>query len=511
MNLQEMNLREKVAQLFTFPAFASALDEDTRKLVTRLKAGGIFLGTSALIRPRQVGELCRDLQQASLEEGSGIPLFIAADLVAGAGCKLREGAVHFPKNRAIGAGGDEALAYESGRITAEESLAMGVNFNYSPVVDINNNPLNPVIGTHSFGEDADTVSRLGRAVIRGYQEHGMIATAKHFPGHGDTHVDSHEALPVLPFGRERLESFELAPFREAIRGGVDAVMVGHIAVPAWDDSSLPASLSYTLTTGLLRERLNFQGLIVTDGLSMKGITNQFTLEEACVRAVQAGADILLATVDSYEQAESVLEAVVTAVEQGEITEARIEESARRILQMKQKYRLTAEQYRFPDMSTDRLNSPASQRISRALADQALTPLRGLQRGVLAGEPQEQPWILIRDEHTAGFAGRLRSGLPNLREESAPSYEGTLALLSELPEDARVLLAVSHNKPMGEAFTEAADRLLGSMREGLWIHFGSEYDVRERSAPCLLAYDRAPSLQASAAAYLLGEEKVTIVP
>lgn len=510
MDSQNMKLREKIAQLFTFSALASSLDGETRRIVADLKPGGMFLGTSALIDPEQVGELCHSLQRASLEDGSGIPLFISADLVAGAGCKLREGATHFPKNRALGAAGDEALAYESGRITAQEALAMGINFNYSPVVDINNNPLNPVIGTHSFGEDAATVSRLGSAVIRGYQEHGLIATAKHFPGHGDTHIDSHEALPVLPFDRERLERFELVPFREAIASGVDAVMVGHIAVPAWDASCMPASLSYPLTTGLLRERLNFQGLIVTDGLSMKGITNQFTMEEACVRAIQAGADILLVTVDRYEHAQSVLEAVAAAVEQGDIAEARIEESYNRIINMKQKYRLTAQKYRRPAPSPETFGSPASQQISMAIASKALTPLRGMEQGALSGERRNLPWVLIRDRHTGVFADALRAYLPDMREETADHYEGTLALLAELSEDARVLLAISHNKPVGAAFAETADRLLGRAQEGWWIHFGSEYDVRDRAVPCLLAYDRAPSLQASAAGYLLGEE-VTIFP
>ncbi|WJH32355.1 hypothetical protein N6H14_18300 [Paenibacillus sp. CC-CFT747] len=197
--LAELSLEEKVGQLFAFYLNGEEELPRARKAAGEWKAGGIFLDMGILHNPRQVYELTAELQACALEEGSGIPLFLSADLVAGAGCKLRDGgAVHFPKNRAVGEVGEAKLAYESGRITAEESLAMGVNFNYSPVVDVNNNPLNPVIGTHSFGEDPERVARMGEAVIAGYQDNGMVATAKHFPGHGDTQVDSHYALPVLP-------------------------------------------------------------------------------------------------------------------------------------------------------------------------------------------------------------------------------------------------------------------------------------------------------------------------
>ncbi|MFC3342289.1 glycoside hydrolase family 3 protein [Paenibacillus abyssi] len=407
MKIEDMDLKTKVAQLFTFSGFHSELDEDTRKLITELKAGGIFIPSGSLKHPEQVYQLTDDMQTVSLKEGSGIPLFIAADFIAGAGCKLQYGAVHFPKNRAIGASGDESLAYESGRITAEESLAMGVNFNYSPVVDINNNPLNPVIGTHSFGADMDTVSRLGNAVIRGYQESGLIATAKHFPGHGDTHVDSHEDLPVLNFDRERLESFELVPFQRAIDEGVDAIMVGHIAVPALDPSLTPASLSYPLVTELLREKMNFKGLIVTDGLSMKGITNKYSMEEACVRSILAGTDILLATTNTYEQAASLLNAVMDAVKDGTIAESRIDESVERILFAKIKYRLTAEAYNYTAFKAESFNKLGAQHVNASLAWKAVTPLHGLEQGALV-DKLEESWMLLRDQPTSLFRGASAS-------------------------------------------------------------------------------------------------------
>ncbi|GGG00447.1 glycoside hydrolase family 3 protein [Paenibacillus abyssi] len=497
----QMSLEDKVAQLFTFSALAARLDDASKRLITELKVGGIFLGTGCLQQPKQVYELTTAMQQASISEGSGIPLFISADFVAGAGCKLQSGAVHFPKNRAIGAADDERLACESGRVTALESLAMGVNFNYSPVVDINNNPLNPVIGTHSFGEDRETVSRLGCAVIKGYQEHGMIATAKHFPGHGDTHVDSHEDLPVLPFSRERLESFELVPFRRAIEQGVDAVMVGHIAVPALDPSNMPASLSYELTTKLLREQLNFQGLIVTDGLTMKGITNQFTLEEACIRALLAGADILLGTAESYEHAASMLQAVTNAVEQGRIPVSRIEESVKRVLMMKQKYRLMPELYRPSGYREDVFQTAAAEQVSEELAAKAATPLNGMDRGKLKAIGKPESWLLIRDAHATRFAEHLRKELLSITERTADHYEKVLELLDSEPSDQGVILAISHNKPIDPSWLKLLNDRLSRSKHAVWVHFGSEYDVRQASVPCLLMYDRSPSLQHQAAHYL----------
>ncbi|MFD0960241.1 glycoside hydrolase family 3 protein [Paenibacillus chungangensis] len=500
MNLAELDLRTKVGQLFAFSAFHPTLDEETRRMVVELKAGGIFLPTGSLQVPEQVHRLTTLLQSAALAEGSGIPLFISADFVAGAGCKLRSGAVHFPKNRAIGAGEDEQLAYESGRITAKESLAMGVNFNYSPVVDINNNPLNPVIGMHSFGEDRELVSRMGSAIIRGYQEHGMIATAKHFPGHGDTSVDSHEDLPVLPFDLERLEAFELYPFRQAIEAGVDAVMVGHIAVPSLDSTMKPASLSHELVTKLLRQKMKFEGLIVTDGLSMKGVMNQYSMEEACVLSLQAGTDILLATTSCYEDSASVLEAVIKAVESGRLNEARINESVSRIWAMKKKYGLLPDNFTTIPYAPGSFNQPSSVTVAAELAGKAITPVNGLNKRAFK-DIDVNKWMIVHDGGVAQFAQEIRNGRA-IRQQQAESYEEVLCILKELPTDVCVLIALSHNKRMSTAFTGQLHTQLARFADAIWIHFGSAYDMEGVSCRGLLAYDRAPSLQLAAAQYLL---------
>jgi beta-N-acetylhexosaminidase len=507
MNISNMTLEQKVGQLFALTSKGTTVSPETRQLVAEKKLGGVFLNIDSLQDPEQVKRLTDDLQREALTNGAGIPLFISADFVAGAGCKLKGGAVHFPKNRAIGAAGDERLAYESGRVTAEESLAMGVNFNYSPVTDINNNPDNPVIGTHSFGDDPESVSLLANAVIRGYQDHGLIATAKHFPGHGDTNIDSHYDLPVLTFDRERLEKFELEPFRRAIAAGVEAIMIGHISVPALDSTGMPASLSYEMTTRLLREELGFQGLIVTDGLSMKGITNRYSMEEACVRALQAGADILLGTARSHEEALSMVETVMAAVAGGDISEARIDESVARILAVKEKYGLTRERFAEASLSADglsRLDAEPSRRVSREIAELALAPLHGM----TALPADGQTWTLIRDVKAEMFASRLKDQLGGrlAGEVTIPSYLELGEALDRIGGGSRIIVAVCHNKPIDQAYlAQMNERLRQRGSSGVrWVHFGSNYDADHLpGVPVLLAYDHAPSLQEAAVSRLLG--------
>ena len=508
MKPEQLTLEQKVGQLFALTHKGPEMSEQSRQLIQEKRIGGIFLNIDSLHTPEQVHRLTSELQKAALQNDPGIPLFISADFVAGAGCKLRGGAVHFPKNRAIGAAGDEKLAYEAGKITALESLAMGVNFNYSPVVDINNNPQNPVIGTHSFGDDKELVARLAAATIQGYQDNGLIATAKHFPGHGDTHVDSHYDLPVLEFDRRRLEEFELYPFRRAISAGVEAIMVGHIAVPALDPSGKPASLSYPITTELLRNRMGFRGLIVTDGLSMKGVANAYSMEEACILALEAGADILLATARSHEEALSMVDAVLDAVKSGRLSERRIDESVRRILDTKRKYGLAPESFRIRPFQQDALDKPEFRAVSLNIARKAVQTV-GKAPAILAGEWKSAPWVLVRDKSLDRFAALWKSAAPNTSEEMIMESPEDLARLSEWirPGETRpVLLAVHHNKPLD-------DRLLQSIRElresdpgrTLYlIHFGSPYDFLALPGVSGLSLaDKAPSLQQAAFETLLG--------
>ncbi|NES64263.1 MAG: beta-glucosidase [Okeania sp. SIO2D1] len=335
-----MNLAEKVAQMVVVRASGNLFDNQirypdweppTHKLkywLQDLGVGGvIFVGGSAI-------DLATRIQQ--LQSWAKIPLLLAADIEEGVGQRFA-GATWFPPPMAIAAiaqtNPKKAIEYAEimGTITAQEAVAIGLNWILAPVVDVNNNPGNPVINIRAFGETTELVGQLATAFIRGAQQYPVLTTAKHFPGHGDTTVDSHFELPVLPHSESRLAEIELPPFVEAIAAGVDSVMSAHLLIPAWD-SELPATLSHKIVTGQLRQKLGFNGLVVTDALVMGAIANRYGLEEASVLAVEAGADILLMPLD----AEVTINAVCNAVSHGRISESRIDESLQRIEQVKTK-------------------------------------------------------------------------------------------------------------------------------------------------------------------------------
>lgn len=326
--LAGLSLDEKVGQMVSWFYSGRFANEDSdflkdlEALIRNRKLGGMILFGGEVY---ETAFLTNRLQKIAR-----IPLLIASDLERGAGNQVT-GATLFPPLMAIGAADSEELAYQMGRITALEGRALGIHVTYAPVVDVNINPDNPIINTRAIGEDPDQVSRLALAFIRGCQENGMIATAKHFPGHGDTAEDSHTLLPTVAADRNRIDNVELYTFKKAVEGGVQSVMTAHLHVPALDPTpGLPATLSPVIMTDLLRRELGFKGIIVTDAMDMGGITRTFGPREAAVRAVQAGVDMLLLPTD----VPAAIEAVVKAVKDGAIPEARINDSVRRILAAK---------------------------------------------------------------------------------------------------------------------------------------------------------------------------------
>jgi beta-N-acetylhexosaminidase len=327
--LESLPLRDKIAQLVIpwIPGSYAAFDDEAftrmQVWVDSLHVGGLLVSIGS---PLDVAAKLNRLQ-----ERSPLPLLIGSDLEAGTAIRLN-GGTPFPPNMGIGATARDTDAYELGRITALEGRAVGIHLAFAPVADVNNNPSNPIINVRSFGEDPAAVGRLVAAEIRGLQDNGMLATAKHFPGHGDTGTDSHIALPVLFSSWPRLDSIELVPFRSAISAGVTAIMSAHIALPGMDAGLLrPGTVVPSILTGILRDSLGFKGLVITDALNMGGIGNVYGAE-AGVRAFLAGADLLLQPADPA----TTIDAMVAAVARREITAARLNRSVRRVLELKQR-------------------------------------------------------------------------------------------------------------------------------------------------------------------------------
>lgn len=323
--LSEMTLEEKAGQVVFPHAFGKYMSEDNPNyerlvyLVKDLKVGGIIFFLSNIYDQAIITN--------KLQQISKIPLLISADFERGVAQRAAEATI-FPYNMGIGAADDTDLTYQMGKIIAIEGKAIGVHQNYAPVSDINNNPFNPIINVRSFGEDVELVKKLSNSFLRGIQDGGMIATSKHFPGHGNTNVDSHRELPVILGTEDELLQNELAPFKSNIENGVMSIMVGHLQVPAFEpDSKLPSTLSKKIITDLLKDKLGFKGLIVTDAMEMHAITNSFTSGEAAILAIQAGSDAVLFPADP----EAVIKAIISAVKKGDITEERLNQSVRKIL------------------------------------------------------------------------------------------------------------------------------------------------------------------------------------
>ncbi|MEJ8304887.1 beta-N-acetylhexosaminidase [Saccharibacillus sacchari] len=332
--LAGMTLDEKIGQMLIAGVNGTKLRAEDRALLHDYGVGGVILYANNIDSAAQTQSLIASIQAANPDEKR--PLFVSVDQEGGRVARLK-GVDKIPTAGNVGKQNDAAYARSIGEQLGDQLLSQGFNLDYAPVLDVNSNPDNPVIGDRSFGSSAALVSKLGIAVMQGLESKKIIPVVKHFPGHGDTSVDSHISLPVVNKSLGDLDKLELIPFKKAISEGADVVMIAHILLPKLD-SKYPSSLSKAVITDLLRERLGFGGVVITDDLTMGAITENYGLGEAAVHAVQAGSDILLVA-HGADNAISVIEAVKQAVASGQISEQRIDESVTRILALKQKYLL----------------------------------------------------------------------------------------------------------------------------------------------------------------------------
>lgn len=379
--LQTLSLEEKVGQLLMVHFHGEVANEEARALIQDTKVGGIiyYNWANGLDSPEQVRDLSAGIQR--LAKPNSIPLLIAADQEGGVVARLNKGFTVFPGNRAIGEIGDARLAETAAFAIGQELQAVGINMNLAPVVDVNSNPRNPVIGVRSFGEDPEVVSTLASSTLKGYKDAHMIATLKHFPGHGDTATDSHEALPIIGKILEELKRVELFPFAQ-LASSAEAIMTAHILVPALDGENCSTISEKTLN--YLREVIGFQGVIVSDSLVMEGILKKCgTVDEAAIRAVKAGCDLLILggrfivgeragfelTVADIQRVHG---AIVKAVQDGRLSEARVDQAVRKILDLKKRY-IVPEMEDIPLSAA--VNTTAHQKIAQEIASRALKTIK----------------------------------------------------------------------------------------------------------------------------------------
>ena len=521
--LRSMTLDERIGQLLVVAGYGGFKNQESesfekiRRNIVEFHAGGYNV---ALGDPAAAALMINSMQRLAR-----VPLLISGDLEGGAGYVF-PGATRLPLGMALGATNDEKLVYEAAKITAKEGRALGFHINYYPLADVNNNPQNPIINIRSFGEDPAKVSAMVRAYVRGCQENGMLCTAKHFPGHGDTATDSHSELPVIAADRKRLDAVELPPFRAAIDAGVAAIMTAHIALPAIEpDVRVPATLSHNVLTSLLREDLGFHGLIFTDALDMKGVLGSVREGEVAIRALEAGADVLL-----FANPETMHPAIKAAVETGRLAPARIDQSVRRILDAKWRSGLAKE--RLVDLSQiDRVvASREHRRQAQDIMDRAITLVRNENRAIPLAPSRDLRVLHVNvldsstrwiNNITPGptFAAELRKRFPNtttiqIDEKSSPEAIELARKAAELADAVVVGTFVLTRWAKGTielpAQQVALVRQLARLKKPFILaSFGSPYVLRSipETPSYLAAFDTHDAAQVAAAKAIAGEIEI----
>ncbi|MCX2741118.1 glycoside hydrolase family 3 protein [Pontibacter anaerobius] len=502
---------ERIAQLIIIEAFSNKgpkYEADVMRLIKEYKVGGIIFFQGGPVRQ---AKLTNQYQAASK-----VPLWISMDAETGVGMRL-DSAVEYPSQQMLGALTDNELIYRMGEEVAQEFKRLGMHINFAPVADVNNNPKNPIISYRSFGEDKYDVAAKSIAYMQGMQDGGIMAVAKHFPGHGDTDVDSHYDLPVIPFGRDRLDSLELYPFREMIRHGLGGMMVAHMNIPKLDPTkNVPSTLSEPIVTGLLKQQLNYKGLIFTDAMVMKGVTKYFEPGEAEARALMAGNDVL----ERLNSVPKAIRAVKAAIESGDLTQEEIDRRCKRILAAKQwlgldKYKPVPLENLYED-----LNPPIADLINKNIAEHAITLLNNRKK-MLPIRPSSRMSIAtvsIGASRVTAFqrqVGQLTEKTDDFYISRKADGKETKKLWKKLKKYDVVLVALygPYNRPSNDlGYSEGATKLvhqLSKSNKAVITLFNNAYTLNqfpdiEDSRALLVGYQAYFHAQAAAAAVIFGK-------
>jgi beta-N-acetylhexosaminidase len=529
--MKALTLREKVAQLIFIPFHGAAPNTRSRdyrqfmKLVRETRVGGMVLvnwsngRVTQKAQPYALGAFLNRMQKLSR-----VPLLVAGDFERGASMRV-DGTTVFPQAMAFGAAGDPALARFEGQVTAREARAVGVQWLFFPVADVNNNPDNPIINIRSYGEDPKQVSALVAAFIEGARADPhcrVLTTAKHFPGHGDTAVDTHLNMAVIDATRERLEAVELPPFRAAIQAGVDAIMTAHIAVPALAPADVPATLSPAILTGLLRGEMGFKGIVVTDALEMGGIAQGYSSGEAAVLALEAGADALVMPPDP----EAAVKAVLAAIQSGRLTRARIDESVARLLAAKERMGLDRRATVDLEAISDQIDMPEDQERAQDIANRAVTLVKNDSGLIPLRVPAKTCFLTLAESHYSNegleFAQEVRRRDKNatviqLDASLAPaSLDAAVDKIGKTEACESVAVAafasVAANRggaALGGDFPRMLDALFATGKPVALIALGNPYLVRSfpQAAAFLLTFSTVPPSETAAVQALFGESPI----
>ena len=511
-----MSLQKKVGRLMIAGFKGITMSEEIKHLIHTYHIGGVILFGRNIGTPEEILALTNNLQAEAKKAGYVTPLLICIDQENGVVRRLGEGTTIIPGAMLLGATHDPINARKAGNICGKELKALGINWNLAPVVDINNNPKNPVIGVRSFGENPADVAAMTKQSMLGMQEAGVMTTLKHFPGHGDTSVDSHLDLPVIEHDLDRLHSIELVPFKECIAAGADAVMSAHVYFPALEKGdNVPATLSHSVITGLLRDELGFEGVITTDCMEMDAIAKRIGTVEGCVQAVEAGVDFVMVSHLHDLQVRAILQ-LAEAVESGRISEQRIDESIERIDKLARNY-TSWEEIEANQSVAEFVGSSEHHAEMREIYEQGVTEVKGpgspieKEDRVLLIHPKNEYALMVEDKRyaTLTMAEQLKKVHGNVTSMEI-NHEIPDVDMTELASLFDHIVVLTLNADKHETQRELVDHLLASGKPVDVIAVRSPYDAAyfPNANRVICTYEFTESAFEVVAAVLAGDTSIT---